>query len=308
LFNTLTVVPSRTVCGANAVCSGDLATATVQVTGVAGAGIPNRQVRFDVVTGAFGIQTNNPGQPLASSVTVVSDANGAARVVLQASVNVPTQPAQIRATDLTTGNSVTASFTIVQQTDGSAILSVVPPTATITGFDTAHCSAGFRVDYFIYGGTPPYRVTNTFPDGATLVNSTVSVPGGSFEVITNGSCVDPLVFSIFDAIGRQTTAQLSNKPGTAIPTPPVVAPPLVITPATLAATNCLGKTFQFLITGGTQAYSASAVSNPPGTPMASVVGGTLSVSGIPNGASTTSVVVVDQSTPQKSITGTITCS
>src|SRR3984893_15588843 len=127
LLNTLTVVPSRTVCGTNAVCSGDTATATVQVTGVAGGGIPNRQVKFDVVLGAFGIQSSNPAQPLVSSLTVVSDANGAARVVLQATVNVPTQPAQIRATALTTGNSVTTSFTIVQQTDGSAILSVIPP-------------------------------------------------------------------------------------------------------------------------------------------------------------------------------------
>src|ERR1700687_3333539 len=149
LCSGLTVVPSRTVCGANAVCSGDTATATVQVTGIAGAGIPNRQVKFDVVMGAFGIQSSNPAQPLVSSLTVVSDANGTARVVLQATVNVATQPAQIRATDLTTGNSVTASFTIVQQTDGSAILSVVPATATITGPDKVTCSAGVRVAYFI---------------------------------------------------------------------------------------------------------------------------------------------------------------
>src|ERR1700687_2568103 len=49
LFNTLTVVPSRTACGVNAVCSGDTATATVQVIGPAGGGIANRQVRFDVI-------------------------------------------------------------------------------------------------------------------------------------------------------------------------------------------------------------------------------------------------------------------
>ena len=225
LFNTLTVVPSRTVCGTNAVCSGDTATATVQVIGPAGGGIPNRQVRFDVITGAFAIQSSNPAQPLVSSLTVVSDINGSARVVLQAAVNVPTQPAQIRATDLTTGNSVTASFTIVQQTDGSAILSVVPPTATITGPDTNTCSAGFRIDYFIYGGTPPYHISSTFPDAVTLVNSTVNFSGGSFEAITNGTCVDPLTFTIVDAIGRQTTAQRSsNVPGTAVAPPPPSGP------------------------------------------------------------------------------------
>ena len=311
LFNTLTVVPSRTVCGTNAVCSGDTATATVQVTGVAGGGIPNRQVKFDVVLGAFGIQSSNPGQPLVSSLTVVSDATGAARVVLQATVNVPTQPAQIRATDLVTGNSVTASFTIVQQTDGSAILSVIPPTATITGPDAVTCSTGFRVDYFIYGGTPPYHISSTFPNGVTLINPTVNNAGGSFEAITNGSCVNPLVFTIVDAIGRQTTAQLINQVGTTPvppPTPPTPPAALVITPTTLTATLCSGKTFQFLITGGTPQYSVGAVSNPPGSPMATISGGIVSVSGIPNGISTTSVVVTDQSSPQKSVTGTITCS
>src|ERR1700682_4174023 len=64
LFNTLTVVPSRTACGVNAVCSGDSATATVQVMGPAGGGIANRQVRFDVITGAYAIQSSTPGMTL----------------------------------------------------------------------------------------------------------------------------------------------------------------------------------------------------------------------------------------------------
>ena len=314
LFNTLTVVPSRTACGTNAVCSGDTATASVTVAGPGGGGVPNRLVRFDVITGAFAIQTNNPGQPLVASLTVVSDANGTARVVLQAGVNVPTQPAQIRATDLTTGNAVIAVFTIVQQTDGSAILSVIPGTATITGPNKVTCSFGVRVDYFIYGGTPPYHISPSFPDGVTLVNSTVNFSGGSFEAITNGSCVNPLTFTIVDAIGRQTTASLVNTIGTADPTPPVVAPPLVITPTAASSTLCAGKTFRFIITGGTPSYNVSAVINP-GTnaavvtpPVVATSGGTVLISGFPAGPSTTSVVVVDQSSPQKSATATITCS
>ncbi len=126
LFNTLTITPARAACGANTVCSGDIATATVTVAGTGGAGIPNRQVKFDVVTGAFFILSNNPAQPLVSTLTVVSDANGVATVVLQAAVNAPTQPAILRATEVSSGNSVNGVFTIVQQTSGSAILSVVP--------------------------------------------------------------------------------------------------------------------------------------------------------------------------------------
>jgi hypothetical protein len=308
LFNTLTVVPSRTVCGTNAVCSGDTATATVTVTGIAGAGIPNRQVKFDVVLGAFGIQSGNPAQPLVSSLTVVSDANGTARVVLQSGVNVPTQPAQIRATDLTTGNAVTASFTIVQQTDGAAILSVIPPTATITGTFVNQCSSGFRIDYFIYGGTPPYSVSSTFPTAVGIVNSTVLFSGGAFEAVTNGTCVNPLVFTIVDATGRQTTAQLINAPGTMVIPPPTPPTALKIAPATVAATCAAGQDFVFVVTGGTPNYNAfispttgaalvmSAPGDPPNSFRFHVMG-----TGI------FTVGAVDSGSPQQSATATITC-
>ena len=51
------------------------------------------------------ILTNNPAQPQVATLTVVSDANGNAQVILQASVNAPTQPAMLRATEITTGNT-----------------------------------------------------------------------------------------------------------------------------------------------------------------------------------------------------------
>ena len=307
IFNTLTITPARTACGANTVCSGDTATASVTVTGAGGAGIPNRSVRFDVVTGAFAIQSNNPAQPLVATLTTVSDANGKAQVIIQAQVNAPTQSAVLRATEVATGNSIIGTFTIVQATDGTAILSVVPQTATINGADSATCSSGFRVDYYVYGGTPPYRVSSTFPAAITLVNSIVNASGGFFEAITNGACVNPLLFTIVDATGRQTTAQLINVPGTAAPpTPPgpPVVPALVITPTTLAASSCSGKTFLFLVTGGTTPYSATATPPAAATISAS---GVVTVSGLPSGASTTVVVVQDQSSPQKGVTATITC-
>ncbi len=309
LFNTLTVVPSRTACGTNAVCSGDLATATVQVTGPGGAGIPNRQVKFDVIVGAFGIQSSNPAQPLVSSLTVVSDASGNARVILQAAVNVPTQPAEIRATDLTTGNAVTASFTIVQQTDGSAILSVVPPTATITGPDKATCSFGVRTDYFIYGGTPPYHIAPSFPDTVLLVNNTVNFSGGSFEAITNGSCVNPLVFTIVDAIGRQTTATLSNVLGTAnvvVPSPPVTVTPSTVTAA--AACSAATPTFGFTITGGTPPFSVASSDGIVATSPVTTSPGSFTFK-VSNFATNhdNMIFIGDASVPQKAAIATVHC-
>src|SRR6185295_17160221 len=92
IFNTLTIRPNSATCGSNAICSGMTGTATVTVTGPGGVGIPNRQVRFDVVAGAFGIQSSDPANPLVSTLTVVSDQFGVARVIIQANANAPTQP------------------------------------------------------------------------------------------------------------------------------------------------------------------------------------------------------------------------
>src|SRR5437016_8262457 len=217
IFNTLTITPASAACGANAICSGQTATAKVIVTGLGGVGIPNRQVRFDVVSGAFAIQSNDPANPLVSSLTVVSDQFGVAQVIIQATAGVATQPALLRATELTPGNQQTAQFTIVQTINGSTVLSVVPTSATITGPDTATCSSGVRVDYFIYGGTPPYRITASFPTAVIIVNPTVLASGLPFTAITNGACVNPLTFSILDATGLQTTATLTNTPGTSAP-------------------------------------------------------------------------------------------
>jgi hypothetical protein len=303
IFNTLTVTPARSACGANAVCSGDTATALVQVLGPGGAGVPNRQVKFDVVTGAYGILTTNPAAPIVPTLTVVSDNNGNAQVILQATVNAPTQSAILRATELTTGNSVTAVFTIVQVTSGAAILSVVPATATITGPDAVTCSAGFRIDYFIYGGTPPYLVSSTFPTAVTLINAIVNVSGGSFTAITNGTCVNPLVFTIVDATGRQTTASLINQVGTAPVTPPTPPAALVITPATQTAAGC-PKTFTVAVSGGTPPYNVFA------TPAAPVTAGSSAnlFNITPTVSGTYSVGAVDSGSPQKSASATIICS
>jgi hypothetical protein len=312
LIGGLTITPADSSCvpaTANVVCSGTSATATVKVTGAGGAGVPNRQVRFDVIAGAFAIQSNNPAPPLVATLTVASDANGNASVILQAAVNAPTQPAQLRATDLTTGNAVVGNFTIVQVTDGSTILSVVPATATITGPDSATCTTGFKIDYFIYGGTPPYQVSSTFPASVTLVNSVVAAAGGFFEAITNGTCVNPLIFTIVDATGRDIKAQLINQPGTAAPPPPPGAP-IVVTPPSYSvsgAGSCTGKTFSFVITGGTTPFS---VASPGGVVTPNPVTtspGSFTVSGFTDGSGAHTIFIGDASKPQLSVTVSVTC-
>src|SRR5262249_45440455 len=152
----------------------------------------------------------------------------------------------------------TVSFTIVQTTNGAAVLTIVPATATITAAYNNMCSTGFHVDYYIYGGTPPYRVTSSFPDGVVIVNPVVTTSGGFFEAITNGACVHPLPSSIFAAVGLQTTAPLINQPGTAAPPTAPPPPALTISPSSVSLTETSagsGCNAGFVIAGGTPPYN-----------------------------------------------------
>jgi hypothetical protein len=258
--NGVTITPSQGTCGSGAICTGETGTARVQGTGIAGAALAGRQIRFDVVYGAFGILSTNPAAPLVQTLTVTTDTAGVAQVGIQALVDVTTQPAQIRATDVATGQALIGNFTIVRNQDGANFITVIPDTATITSTTTT-CSAGAVVDYRIYGGTPPYRVTSSFPGAVSILNSTVAASGGFFEVRTNGTCVDPLTFSILDSAGKQTTATLTNTPGTGTGGGGGSSP-LVVTPVSQGdnTTSCAG-TFSIAISGGTPPYNISQTSS-----------------------------------------------
>ena len=215
LGNLISVAPNLTECG-TAICSGQTGIASATLLDPQGVPIAGRAVRFDVLGTAYAIAINT-AQPFVTSLIVVSDANGVASVIVRANAGAATQFAQLLVTDLTSGQQRTLNFVIQQVVDGTQVLSVVPDEANITGAFKGECSAGFRTDYFIYGGTPPYRVSSTFPASVTLVNSIVNANGGFFEAITNGGCVDPLTFTIVDATGRQTTASLDQRRGNGRP-------------------------------------------------------------------------------------------
>lgn len=302
MVNTLTITPNSAECGTNAICSGQTGTAEVTIVG----STPGRQIRFDVVSGPFGIVSTAAGTPIVTTLTVTSDAAGHATVIIRANNDAPTQFAQLRATDLASGQQVTGSFLIQQVTDGTDILSVVPSEATITAAFKGECTFGFPIDYFIYGGTPPYQVGTTFPNAVTLVNTPVPASGLAFRAITNGTCVNPLTFTIVDATGRQTTATLINQEGSGdAPTAP---------PAALSATlskppsgTCVGKTYSVLLSGGTPPYSITA--SPPGpvlAPPAPSAAGYVSISNLSDG-NTYNFAVGDASTPSQLATFKITC-
>lgn len=225
LLNTLTITPTPASpgvgCG-SAVCAGQTATVTVLVRNLAGAGIQGRAVRFENVQGNYQFLTNGPGLPetLANSITVTTGQDGLAVVRLKADVNAPTQVALIRATELTTGNVLNSSFVIAQFTDGTGTLSAVPGTWTITGPNSSSCSANIPVTYYIFGGTPPYRIQSTLPNLANIVPTLVQTNGGGFTAVVTGTvCTTDAgaAITITDATGRTISVTLINKVGTGNP-------------------------------------------------------------------------------------------
>ncbi|MEO8506140.1 MAG: hypothetical protein ABI593_00765 [Betaproteobacteria bacterium] len=301
----------------NALCSGSTGTATVRVTGNGGVGVKGRSVRFDVIQGPFSIVSTNPAQPLVSTLTVVTDSNGDAVVVLSVPPDTPTQTGIIRATDLTSGNQITGSFNILQVTINGAVLSVLPlGSTTINGPDTAHCSSGVSVTNYIYGGTPPYQVGVNFPGAVTLSGVPVLKSGGAFTTTTNGTCFINLTYVITDATGRTIPGgsypTVTNQLGTIAPTPPPST--LTVTPGAISKNNCVPtNTFQFIGTGGLTPYSAVVTSStspttPSITPQTGFTQGqAVTVSNLTS-PSTTTITVFDNSTPRQSGTVTIDCS
>jgi hypothetical protein len=317
---SVAIVPNSAPCPGGDVCSGQTSVATLRVTGPTGAGLAGRQVRFDVIQGAFSLQTTNPASPLAQTQTVVSDANGEARVVIAVAPNTPTQIGLLRATELATGSQTTSQFVIAQVTNGEGVLSVAPSGNTIiNGPAQGVCSAGVRVSYYIFGGTPPYRIATQFPDAVTIIGNPVTVNGGGFDVLTNGSCFTGLTFAITDATGRTLTTGLptiDNVAGTQTPppTPPPVANLQLFASGTGTAQSrvaCANRTFAMTVVG---AAPFSATSSLPGVILNSPVStspGQLNVQ-FPNSLAlppATDVVirVGDANTPQQLAAVTIFC-
>jgi hypothetical protein len=220
--------------GSTWICSGQTGTVGVRLQNVVGGGLSGRPIKFDVIQGDFQIFTNAAGQPetFGLSYTVPSDQNGNAVVRVRANPDAHQQLVIVQATDVTSGNFVRGIFVIYQFVPGGTNqLQASPDTVTITGPDTLTCSANVAASFFIFGGQPPYTVTNPFPQALTLQQTLVQNSGGGFTVITKGVCVTPATLTIRDAAGHTTTVTLNNNVGTTPPASNTLPAPIVVTPS-----------------------------------------------------------------------------
>jgi hypothetical protein len=323
LVNQVSVTPiSNTVCGGldnpvppetpsnrTPICSGETATVSALVRSANTVPIPNRQVRFDVIFGAFKFVTDANGANASTTVTVVTDQNGRATTLIKADDGVTSQAAVIRATDLVTGSRVDTAFTIVQQISGEDVLSVVPGRYTSKAFFKGTCG-GTSGDFLVYGGRPPYTARSSLPNAVRLsIDGVISDPvtvlntGGSFRASTQAAaCVGyEAAIVVTDATGRAVTVSYREEEGTNdVPTPP--APTTLVISPPGAQINCAnGRTISFTITGGTGPYTITT-DRPDVT---SVTGTILTITGV--GGITGQVIFQVTDARSNRAAATVTC-
>ena len=184
-----------------------------------------------MLQGPYNFVLDQAGTILAKTATVVTDQNGSAIVTVKADNVIPSQAVLIRATDLTSGNRVDGTFTIIELTNGSAVLSVVPQKYTVKGVYKNECpssTAGLRG----FTGNTSLHCNHT----GLPVFMTLSVPGSSGQTVivnrsvgiftaSNSAALTCSAYSapitITDVAGRTITASYDVEPGTQDrPTPP----------------------------------------------------------------------------------------
>lgn len=281
LIGGLNIVPTtNTTCSGTAssvsdkaaVCSGESALVTTTLRSAATSPIANRQVRFDVIQGAYNFAIDQSASTLAKTYTVLTDQNGKADAVIRTNAAAPSQIGLVRATDVVSGNRVDSAFTIVQAINGSAVLSVVPSDGySASGFYKNECPSTSG-DFVIYGGTAPYTARSALPGAVTLsVNGVISDPvtvtqaGNTFRASTSYSagCSDyKSTISVVDATGRLTTVTYEVKAGTndRPALPDLVLSPKSVTLAVNSVGKCSSRTVSFIVVGGSGSgvFSASA--------------------------------------------------
>lgn len=251
--NTVTITPSATqssACGA-AICSGG--DAEVRVT-LSQGNIPlaARGVSFQVVSGDFRIIVSGFGvtpEVLAPSADTLTDEQGVARMRIRVLTEALAQTALIQVTDLGTGAFQRRSFTISQS--GNATLAAIPNQISFTGPNNLSCASGLGADVVVFGGRPPYQITQP-GSVASVIPSVVTASGGRFTVTANGGCADNASIGIVDSVGATASVTVSNKLGTA-----EVIPALLVTPTAVTLSSCT-ETAGVVVAGGTGQFSAAS--------------------------------------------------
>ena len=320
---SLTITPNGDCadCGTS-LCSGQTGTATVVVHRARRRRHRRaRQVRFDVVFGTVCDRDDQSG----AAARVDADRRhrrrtATRRSVIQANVNAPTQIAQIRATDVTSGKQVTGNFRhpAGHRRQRRSCRSS-RRTATITG------AVQRRVLDRRLASTTTSSAARRRTGRRRRSRAAVTLVGNSGRRRNGG---------VFDgdhqrrvrrsaARSRSSTRRAAQSDGARRSTNDAghggprrgdaAGAGRHARRSYVRADVCTGKTFPFVVAGGTPPYSVSRDVRPrrrrsSRRSRSPTSRGTSSVSSLLDGSRRTrSIIVVDSSTPQKTVTATITC-
>jgi hypothetical protein len=255
-------------------CAGELGTASVTLRNNLGAVLPNREVRFEVLTIGATVAPTPTTAVFSRIATVNTNAQGVATVSIKADIEISSETAFLRATDVTSTHRVDTWITVLKQKDGASVLSMVPTTGGMQGHFSNECP-NVRREFSIYGGKAPYAITLPAANTLVLANETAAAaPGGAITVPNSGgrftvesaestSCTTAsTALTITDALGVAITGAYTVAPGTnarpAATTDLLVSPPTISITADPLSTYCASSSTRYTISGGTAPYAVSA--------------------------------------------------
>lgn len=257
--NVVAIIPSAsqsTVCGTAICAGGDAEVKAVLSQG--GVPLPGRAVTFDVISGDFRIINSAPGLPeqLSLSGTATTDNTGAAVIRIRVLSDASAQTGLLRITDVSSGFAQTTGVSIAPSSN--APLNAQPSTIVFQGIAAGTCASGISADVIVFGGRPPYLISQP---GSFGVNPTVITNnGGRFTVTAIGQCTSGSQIAIVDANGATVSVTASNKLSdlvVATPTPTPTTTPLVVSPTDTSLATC-NDVATVSLTGGAGTYIAAS--------------------------------------------------
>jgi hypothetical protein len=91
---------------------------------------------------------------------------------------------------------------------------ISPDEVVVTG-PSGSCAVGEGPTVHLYGGVPPYRLSNSYPSAMALDKTEVEDSGDGFTLhFTNGLCVDGMPITVEDRLGNLATLIVTNQAGT----------------------------------------------------------------------------------------------
>jgi hypothetical protein len=264
--NNISIIPTSTqaaACGA-ALCSGGDAEVRVVVS-QGGIPLAARGVRLDVVSGDFRVIVSAAGvspEVTAISGTTTTDETGTARMRIRVLADAPAQTALLQISDLGSGAYQRTSFTVAPSSNSP--LNAQPRTLSFIGPDNSKCANGIVADVIVFGGRPPYSISQ--PGTFNVDPLTVTSIGGRFSVTAIGQCASGSIISIVDSIGGTVSVTASNALQTSNS---FSASPLVVAPTTVSLDSCStvasvvvagGLGGPYFATSGNSGVSVSVVS------------------------------------------------